>query len=81
MGKDKQKGHVVLVWTDELTHRLFFICVHTLGNQNFIEPVIGHLQHEAAIHHTVPGFEPPVDDVPIVQVLHPLSNHLIKADV
>lgn len=63
---------------DELTLRFFFICAHTLSNQKFIEPIICHLQHEAAIDHTVSGFEPPVDDIAVVQVLHPLNKSIQK---
>lgn len=62
----------------ELTLGFFFIHVHTLTNQNAIEAIICHLQHEAAVYHTVPGFEPSVDDITIVQVLHPLTNQFTK---
>lgn len=62
----------------ELTLGFFFIHVHTLTNQNGIEAIICHLQHEAAVYHTVPGFEPSVDDITIVQVLHPLTNQFMK---
>lgn len=54
----------------ELTLRLFLINVNVLGNQNFIEPIVCHLQHKAPIYHTVTGFEPSMDDVMIMQVLH-----------
>lgn len=62
----------------ELTLGFLFIHVHTLTNQNVVEAIICHLQHEAAVYHTVPGFEPSVDDITIVQVLHPLTSQFRK---
>lgn len=56
----------------ELTLGLFVISDNALGNQNFIEAIICHLQYKAPVYHTVTGFEPSVDDVTIVQVLHSL---------
>lgn len=56
----------------ELTLRLFLVSVDALGNQNFIEPVICHLQYKAPVYHTVTRFEPSVADVTIVQVLQSL---------
>lgn len=74
INKIKRTFYVCFYLVDELTLRFVFICAHTLSNHNFTEPVICHLQHKAAIDHTVPGFEPPVDDIAVVQVLHPLTN-------
>lgn len=62
----------------ELTLGFLFIHVCTLTNQNVVEAIICHLQHEAAVYHTVPGFEPSVDDITIVQILHPLTNQFRK---
>ncbi len=57
---------------DELTLWFFLVSVNVLGNQNFIEAIICHLQYKAPVYHTVTGFEPSVDDVTIVQVLNSL---------
>lgn len=55
---------------------LWFLVVHVnaLAHQNFIEPVVGDLQHKPPVYHTVAGLEPPVDDVTVVQVFHPLRT-------
>lgn len=55
-----------------LTLRLFLVSVDALGNQNFVEPVICHLQYKAPVDHTVPRFEPSMADVAMVQVLQSL---------
>lgn len=76
--KENQQGNFYYYSVCELTLGFFVIHVHTLINQNVIEAIICHLQHEAAVYHTVPGFEPSVDDITIVQVLHRLTNQFTK---
>ncbi|TNN72479.1 hypothetical protein EYF80_017255 [Liparis tanakae] len=51
-------------------HSIESMIVNALGDQNSIEPVICHFQYKAPVYHTVAGFEPSVDDVTIVQILH-----------
>lgn len=60
----------------QLTFRLFLFTVNVLANQNFIEPIVSHFQHKPPVYHTVAGFQSPVDDVTMVQVLHTLKQNV-----
>lgn len=65
----------------QLTFRLFLFSVNVLDNQNFIEPIVSHFQHKPPVYHTVAGFQPSVDDVAMVQVLHTLKQNVKHVSV
>lgn len=58
--------HALTLW--------LFINVNVLSKPNLIAPIICHLQHKTPIYHAVTGFESPVDDITMVQVLHTLMT-------